>query len=165
MSLFVSNALADDTNAVIVPKADTAPVTATTAQVAASDTPIAQEPNPILGIMPLLLIAVVFYALMIRPQQKKYKEHQELVNSVARGDRVVTSGGLIGKVSKVDNDIVHVEIADAVTVQIARNAISHVTDKHGTAKKSDIKDAAQAVVTEVEKARKSGKKTKVANDN
>ena len=109
------------------------------------------------------MIFILFWFLLIRPQQKKYKEHQQLVNNIARGDRVVTSGGLIGKVSKVEADVVFVDVADAVTVQIARHAISSVVDKNGAPKKADVKEVAKTV--DADTAKKSGKKVKVANDN
>lgn len=165
MSFFISDALAQTapSSDVKVPQADAAQAT-TTATTAA--TPAVEEPNPIMGLLPLFFIAFIFYFLMIRPQQKKYKDHQDMVSGITRGDRVVTSGGLIGKVSKVEPEIVFVDIADAVTVQIARQAITAVTDKNGAPKKADIKEAAQSVASEVDKAKKnSAKKQKVANDN
>lgn len=81
-------------------------------------------------ILPLVMIMVVFYFLLIRPQQRKMKEHQEMINKVARGDTVVTSGGLIGRVTKVTDDKeVQVEIADGIKVRIARSGISDVRAK------------------------------------
>jgi preprotein translocase subunit YajC len=81
-------------------------------------------------ILPLLMIMVVFYFLLIRPQQKRQKEHLELINKVARGDTIVTNGGLIGKVNKVvDDKELLVEIADNVKVRVSRGAISEVRSK------------------------------------
>jgi preprotein translocase subunit YajC len=81
-------------------------------------------------ILPLVMIMVVFYFLLIRPQQRKMKEHQEMINKVARGDTVVTTGGLIGRVTKVTDDKeVQVEIADGIKVRIARSGISDVRAK------------------------------------
>ena len=73
---------------------------------------------------------VIFYFLLIRPQQRKVKEHQELVSKVQRGDTVVTNGGLIGRVTKVvDEKEVQVEIAENVKVRVVRSAISDVRAK------------------------------------
>ena len=71
--------------------------------------------------IPLILIFVIFYFFLIRPQQKKVKEHKAMVESLKKGDKVVTSGGITGTISRViDNDKVAVEIADNVTVEIVR---------------------------------------------
>ena len=71
--------------------------------------------------IPLILIFVIFYFFLIRPQQKKVKEHKAMVESLKKGDKVVTSGGITGTISRViDNDKVEVEIADNVTVEIVR---------------------------------------------
>ena len=71
--------------------------------------------------IPLILIFVIFYFFLIRPQQKKVKEHKAMVESLKRGDKVVTSGGITGVISRViDNDKVEVEIADNVTVEVIR---------------------------------------------
>ena len=69
--------------------------------------------------IPLILIFVIFYFFLIRPQQKKVKEHKAMVESLKKGDKVVTSGGITGTISRViDNDKVEVEIADNVTVEV-----------------------------------------------
>ena len=71
--------------------------------------------------IPLILIFVIFYFFLIRPQQKKVKEHKAMVESLKKGDKVVTSGGITGTISRViDNEKVEVEIADNVTVEIIR---------------------------------------------
>ena len=71
--------------------------------------------------IPLILIFIIFYFFLIRPQQKKVKEHKAMVESLKKGDKVVTSGGITGTISRViDNDKVEVEIADNVTVEIIR---------------------------------------------
>ncbi|MCH2249600.1 MAG: preprotein translocase subunit YajC [Cognatishimia sp.] len=81
--------------------------------------------------MPLILIFAIMYFLLIRPQQKKVKEHQAMVAAVRRGDEVVTQGGLIGKVSKVKDgeNEVEVEIADGVKVRVVQNTIADVKSK------------------------------------
>ena len=71
--------------------------------------------------IPLILIFVIFYFFLIRPQQKKVKEHKAMVESLKKGDKVVTSGGITGTISRViDNDKVEVEIADNITVEVVR---------------------------------------------
>ena len=81
-------------------------------------------------LMPLLLIFVVFYFLLIRPQQKKMKMHKEMLGQLRRGDKVVTGGGIIGTITKVKSDNeVQVEIADGIKVLVARETISTVMAK------------------------------------
>lgn len=81
-------------------------------------------------ILPLIAIMGVFWFLLIRPQQKRVKEHEELVKNVRRGDVVVTTGGLIGKIAKVvDDNEVSVDLADGVRIRLQRNAISEVRAK------------------------------------
>jgi len=80
--------------------------------------------------IPLILIFAIMYFLLIRPQQKKMKEHQKMVEALRRGDQVVTQGGLIGKVSKVKDDTeVEVELAEGVKVRVVRNTIAQVLNK------------------------------------
>ncbi|BET31611.1 MULTISPECIES: preprotein translocase subunit YajC [Wolbachia] len=80
---------------------------------------------------PLILIFVVFYFLIIRPQQKKLKEHRKMIDQIKRGDTVITSGGIIGEVNKVDeaNAQFIIEIAPKVEVKILKSAISEVLSK------------------------------------
>ena len=78
----------------------------------------------LMSLLPFALIFVIMYFLILRPQQKKVKEHAEMVKNIRRGDTVVTSGGLIGKVTKVvDDDQIEVEIADGVRVRLMRQMI------------------------------------------
>jgi preprotein translocase subunit YajC len=82
----------------------------------------------VMQLLPLLLIFVVFYFLLIRPQQKKMKEHRAMLQSLKRGDKVVTAGGIVGEVKKVTegNDVLEVEIAPNVRVEVVRGTISSV---------------------------------------
>ena len=81
-------------------------------------------------LLPIILIFVVFYFLLIRPQQKRMKEHRNMVANLRRGDRIVTSGGLIGQVSKVVNENeIQVEISDDVRVRVVRNNVQEVLSK------------------------------------
>ena len=82
------------------------------------------------SLLPFVLIFVIMYFLILRPQQKKAKEHQELVKNLRRGDTVITSGGLMGKVTKVvDDEQIEVEIADGVRVRQVRSMVSGVRAK------------------------------------
>jgi preprotein translocase subunit YajC len=84
----------------------------------------------IMQFMPLILIVGIVYFLILRPQQRRLKQHQEMVKALRRGDSVVTNGGLVGKVTKVvDDDQVEVEIADGVRVRQMRSMISEVRAK------------------------------------
>ncbi len=86
--------------------------------------------------VPLILIFAIMYFLIIRPQQKKLKDHQAMVEALRRGDQVVTQGGLIGKVQKVKDDSeIEVEIASGVTVRVVKATISQVLSKTEPAKK------------------------------
>ena len=78
---------------------------------------------------PLLAIFVIFYLLMIRPQQKRMKEHQAAINAVQKGDDVVTGGGIRGRVTKVMDDEAEVEIAQGVKVRVVKSTLSHVMSK------------------------------------
>src|ERR687897_444631 len=82
----------------------------------------------LMGIMPWLLIFVIFYFLMIRPQQRRVKQHQATLAAIKKGDQVVTGGGIRGKVTKVTDDEAEVEIASNVRIRVIKSTISHVLD-------------------------------------
>jgi preprotein translocase subunit YajC len=82
------------------------------------------------GVLPFVLIFVIMYFLILRPQQKRAKQHQEMVKNLRRGDNVITSGGLVGKVTKVvDDDQVEIEIADGVRVRQVKSMVADVRVK------------------------------------
>src|SRR6202453_2833623 len=82
------------------------------------------------SLLPLILIVVIMYFLVLRPQQQKVKQHQSMVRALRRGDTVVTNGGLVGKVTKVvDDDQIEVEISDGVRVRQMRSMVSDVRAK------------------------------------
>jgi len=83
----------------------------------------------LISFVPILLIFAIMYMLMIRPQQKKVKEHKAMVEAVRRGDQVVTGGGLIGKVTKVADAEVEVELAPNVKVRVVKSTITQVVSK------------------------------------
>ncbi|RLA02945.1 MAG: preprotein translocase subunit YajC [Gammaproteobacteria bacterium] len=89
--------------------------------------------DPLTSLLPLVFIFVVFYFLLIRPQSKKAKEHKQMVGALAKGDEIVTNGGLLGKLAKVGDNFVEVELTEGVTVKLQRNAIANVMPK-GTIK-------------------------------
>jgi preprotein translocase subunit YajC len=84
----------------------------------------------LISLLPFVLIFVIMYFLILRPQQKRVKQHQEMVSSLRRGDTVVTSGGLVGKISKVVDDAeVELQLADGVRVRQMRAMVSEVRAK------------------------------------
>ena len=85
------------------------------------------------GMLPLVLMFVVLYFVMIRPQMKRQKEHKSMIEALARGDEVATSGGLMGKVTKLQESHLSLEIANGVEVQVQRSAVVQVLPK-GTLK-------------------------------
>jgi len=88
-----------------------------------------QQPSLFASFVPLILIFIIFYFLLIRPQQKKAKEHKILLDSIKRGDQILTSGGMIAKVIKADTEELTVEISDKVNVKIFRSTVSDVIKK------------------------------------
>ena len=90
-------------------------------------------PEGLMSLLPLVLIFVVFYFLLIRPQTKRQKEHREMVAALTVGDEVTTAGGLLGKVTVVKDDFVRVEVADNVILTVQRHTVSAVMPK-GTIK-------------------------------
>ncbi|MCW5691264.1 MAG: preprotein translocase subunit YajC [Pseudolabrys sp.] len=88
------------------------------------------EGGMLMSLLPFVLIFVIMYFLILRPQQKRVKAHQELVKNVRRGDTVVTNGGLVGKVTKVvDDEQIEIEIADNVRIRQVRGMITDVRAK------------------------------------
>src|SRR5512139_2659754 len=89
----------------------------------------APQQDPLMGFLFPLIIIAVFYFLMIRPQMKRAKEHKKLVDSLAKGDEVLTNGGLLGKVTELGENFVEVELADNIKVKVQRQAIASVMPK------------------------------------
>lgn len=81
------------------------------------------------GMLPLVLMFVVLYFVMIRPQMKKQKEHKAMIDAVSKGDEVVTAGGVLGKVSKLGESFLGLEVANGVEIQIQRSAVVQVLPK------------------------------------
>ncbi len=94
--------------------------------------PAAQDPG-LMGFLPLIIIFVIFYFLLMRPQMKRAKEHRKLVEALGKNDEVVTSGGILGKITDVEESIITVEIAEGVRIKVQKSAVSSLLPK-GTVK-------------------------------
>lgn len=103
------------------------------AQTAPAAAPGGDIMSSLTGMLPLVLMFVVLYFVMIRPQMKRQKEHKAMIDALAKGDEVATAGGLLGKVSKLGDSTLSVEIATGVEVQLQRSAVVQVLPK-GTLK-------------------------------
>lgn len=135
-----------------------APITATAQEAAAG-----AAGSPLASMLPMVLIFVIFYFLLIKPQQKKFKEHSTMLAALKKGDEVVTSGGIIGKVIEADKDgITTVEIAPGVIVKLTKQSISALSGASAVA-------AAPAKKTKKDSVVKNDnvvlKKDQIANDN
>jgi len=93
------------------------------------------------SLIPIILMFVIFYFLLIRPQQKKSKEHREMINRLKKGDRIITSGGLHGQITAVSETTMTVEIADKVRVKIARGNVGQVVQSSSQVQESKKKKA------------------------
>ena len=89
--------------------------------------------DTLMSLLPIVLMFVVLYFIMIRPQMKRQKEHKAMVEALAKGDEVVTSGGLLGRVSKLGETFVHLEVANGIELQVQRSSVVQVLPK-GTLK-------------------------------
>jgi len=89
--------------------------------------------SSLLGMLPLVLMFVVLYFVMIRPQMKRQKEHKSMLEALAKGDEVVTSGGLLGKITKIGETFVGLEVSNGIELQVQRSAVAQVLPK-GTLK-------------------------------
>ena len=107
----------------------------------AQGVPAAGGGNFLIQLLPFIMILGIMYFLIIRPQQKRLKEHRDMVASIRRGDTVVTSGGIIGKVAKVDENELQVEIADGVKIKVVRSTVSEVRGKGEVAPAAKAKAA------------------------
>ena len=85
--------------------------------------------SSLLSLLPLVLMFVVLYFIMIRPQMKRQKEHKAMVEAIAKGDEVVISGGVLGRIAKLGESYLHVEVANGVELQVQRSAVIQVLPK------------------------------------
>ncbi|NEX20009.1 preprotein translocase subunit YajC [Thiorhodococcus mannitoliphagus] len=95
--------------------------------------PAAAAGDPFMALLPLVLFAVIFYFLLIRPQAKRQKEHRKMVEALAKGDEIISMGGMAGRIADIGENFVLVEISDSVQVKIRRAAVESVLPK-GTLK-------------------------------
>jgi preprotein translocase subunit YajC len=95
----------------------------------AAAAPAAPAENPMTGIVFFIAMIAVFYFLLIRPQQKRAKDHRKMVEAIGKGDEVVTNGGLLGKIVEVGEQYLTIEIADGVQVKVQRHAVATVLPK------------------------------------
>ena len=99
---------------------------------ALAEAPAAGAPtaaDPLMTLLPLLLFGVVFYFLLIRPQAKRQKEHKRMIDALAKGDEVVTMGGIAGRITEMGENFVLLEVADGVQVKVRRTAVESVVPK------------------------------------
>ena len=85
--------------------------------------------SSLMGMLPLVLMFVVLYFVMIRPQMKKAKEHKAMIQALAKGDEVATAGGILGKVTKLGDSFIDIEVAEGVEVHLQRSAVVQVLPK------------------------------------
>jgi preprotein translocase subunit YajC len=97
----------------------------------------AEGGKPITAFLPLILMFAIFYFLLIRPQQKKAKQHKEMLAGVRKGDKILTAGGIEGAVTDVDGDTLTVEIASGVSVKVNRNYVAGLTNPPRKADKEE----------------------------
>ncbi len=95
----------------------------------AAAAPAMQQPDPLMSFLPLILIFAVMYFLLIRPQAKRQKEHKKLIDALAKGDEVLTSGGLLGRVIELHDAFVTIEVADGTQLLLQRVAVVNVLPK------------------------------------
>ncbi|AVS76061.1 MULTISPECIES: preprotein translocase subunit YajC [Paracidovorax] len=103
------------------------------AQTAPAAAPAGGMMSSLTSMLPLVLMFVVLYFIMIRPQMKRQKEHRAMIDAIAKGDEVATAGGILGRVTRLSEGFLHIEIASGVEVQVQRSAVSQVLPK-GTVK-------------------------------
>ena len=100
-----------------------------------------EQNSALMQLIPFIAVAVIFYFLLIRPQQKKAKTHQEMINSLKKGDRVITSGGIYGLIANIDETTATLEIAEKVRIKVTRGSIAglHI-EAPAPSPKNDKKD-------------------------
>lgn len=96
----------------------------------------APQGDPLLGLLPFIILFVVFYFFLIRPQSKRVKEHKSMLESLNKGDEVVTNGGMLGIIKEIDDSFVTLQIADNVDVKVQKQFVANLMPK-GTMKSAD----------------------------
>jgi preprotein translocase subunit YajC len=95
--------------------------------------------NPIMAFLPLIILFVIFYFLLIRPQQKKAKEHKDMLSNLQRGDYVITGGGLYGRITSVSDQVLTLDIGNDMEVKVNRNYIASLAEKGSVEEKKQTK--------------------------
>ncbi len=103
----------------------------------------AHQPNPIASFVPIILIFVVFYFLLIRPQQKRAKQHKEMIQNLKKGDEIITSGGLYGKIVGITDEFLTIEVAENVKVKVARSYVSMKLGEQNKSQSQNKKEGKQ----------------------
>lgn len=116
----------------------------------------AAEPSIFQMFLPLILIFAVFYFLLIRPQQKKAKEHNELLAAIRRGDRIVTGGGIVGTVARVNDNELLVDISEGVRVTVMRGTVADVLSKTEPVANDEPETKGEEIPAQGKRGRKRG---------
>ncbi len=98
-----------------------------------------QAAGGLAGFLPIIILFAIFYFLLIRPQQKKAKEHREMISNLKKGNRIVTSGGIYGTITSIDDTTIGVEIAEKVKIKLSRGNVAALVSDNETAVKSEKK--------------------------
>jgi preprotein translocase subunit YajC len=109
---------------------------AVAAEVAPNSTSLLQN-SGLMSLFPFVMIFFIFYFMLIKPQMKKQKEHQDTISSLKKGDKIVTTGGIIATIVKLEDDLLHVEIAPEVKIKITRSAVTSIYDNSSNNAKSE----------------------------
>ena len=98
-----------------------------------------QAAGGLAGFLPIIILFAIFYFLLIRPQQKKAKEHREMISNLKKGNRIITSGGIYGTITSIDDNSIGLEIAEKVKIKIARGNVAALVSDNEAAVKSEKK--------------------------
>jgi preprotein translocase subunit YajC len=98
-----------------------------------------QAAGGLAGFLPIIILFAIFYFLLIRPQQKKAKEHREMISNLKKGNRIVTSGGIYGTITSIDDTTIGVEIAEKVKIKLSRGNVAALVSDNEAAVKSEKK--------------------------
>jgi preprotein translocase subunit YajC len=98
-----------------------------------------QAAGGLAGFLPIIILFAIFYFLLIRPQQKKAKEHREMISNLKKGSRIVTSGGIYGTITSIDDTTIGVEIAEKVKIKLSRGNVAAMVSDNETAVKTEKK--------------------------
>jgi preprotein translocase subunit YajC len=118
----------------------------------------AGQPSVLAGLLPFILMLVIFYFLLIRPQQKQQRQRQEMLRNLRKGNRVVTVGGIYGEIVAITDETIKLKVAERVELLMSRNAVSHVLDSKSLPEAKEDEAKAEAKHEEGQAAADGGKK-------